>query len=211
MNYLVLLRHGESQWNLENRFTGFKDVELSPNGVREATEAGQRLKASGIHFDVLFTSTQKRAYNTAELALKAAGQPELFAKVIKHDDLRERDYGELTGQNKDEARAQFGEEQVQIWRRSYDIAPPGGECLKDVVEKRARPYFTKTIKPLLDEGKNVLITAHGNSLRALLIILGEETPETINKAELSTGVPLVFELENGKIRKKYFLQDKKAA
>jgi 2,3-bisphosphoglycerate-dependent phosphoglycerate mutase len=211
MNYLVLLRHGESQWNLENRFTGFKDIELSENGIREAKEAGKRLKASGIKFDQLFTSTQKRAYNTAELALKEAGQAGLFQSVIRHDDLRERDYGDLTGRNKDEARAQFGEEQVQIWRRSYDIAPPGGECLKDVVENRVRPYFTKSIKPLLDKGKNVLIAAHGNSLRATLIILGEETPATINKAEMPTGVPLVFELENGKVKKKYFLEDKKAA
>src|SRR5207237_1301007 len=108
--------------------------------------------------------------------LKEAGQEKLFKSAIRHDDLRERDYGDLTGQNKDEAREQFGEEQVQIWRRSYDIAPPGGECLKDVVENRVRPYFTKNIKPLLDQGKNILIAAHGNSLRATLIILGEETP-----------------------------------
>ena len=211
MNTLVLLRHGESQWNLENRFTGFRDVELSPNGEREADEAGQRLKTLGIKFDALFTSTQKRAYTTAERALKVAGQSDLFAKAIKSDDIRERDYGELTGQNKDEARAQFGEDQVAIWRRSYDVPPPGGECLKDVVEKRVRPYYLKNIKPLLDEGKNVLVAAHGNSLRAMLIILGEETPETINKAELPTGVPLVFEFDHGKIVKKYFLEQKKAA
>jgi len=211
MNYLVLLRHGESQWNLENRFTGFKDIDLSENGLREAKEAGERLKALGVTFDQVFTSTQKRAYNTAQIALKEAGQEKLFKSVIKHDDLRERDYGELTGQNKDEAREQFGEEQVQIWRRSYDIAPPGGECLKDVVENRVRPYFTKNIKPLLDQGKNVLIAAHGNSLRATLIVLGQETPETINKAEMPTGVPLVFEMENGQVVKRYFLEEKKAA
>lgn len=211
MNYLVLLRHGESQWNLENRFTGFKDIDLSENGLREAKEAGERLKALGVTFDLVFTSTQKRAYNTAQIALKEAGQEKLFKSVIKHDDLRERDYGELTGQNKDEAREQFGEEQVQIWRRSYDIAPPGGECLKDVVENRVRPYFTKNIKPLLDQGKNVLIAAHGNSLRATLIVLGQETPETINKAEMPTGVPLVFELEDGQVMKRYFLEEKKAA
>lgn len=211
MNYLVLLRHGESQWNLENRFTGFKDIDLSENGLREAKEAGERLKALGVTFDLVFTSTQKRAYNTAQIALKEAGQEKLFKSVIKHDDLRERDYGELTGQNKDEAREQFGEEQVQIWRRSYDIAPPGGECLKDVVENRVRPYFTKNIKPLLEQGKNVLIAAHGNSLRATLIVLGQETPETINKAEMPTGVPLVFELENGQVMKRYFLEEKKAA
>lgn len=211
MNYLVLLRHGESQWNLENRFTGFRDVDISENGVREATEAGKKLKEAGIKFDQVFTSTLKRAYHTAEIALKNADQENLLTGMIKHDDLRERDYGDLTGLNKDETRKKFGEEQVHIWRRSYDVRPPGGECLKDVVENRVRPYYGKVIKPLVDQGKNVLISAHGNSLRAVLIILGEETPETINKAEMPTGVPLVFEIEGGKIKKKYFLESKKAA
>ncbi len=181
MNYLVLLRHGESQWNLENRFTGFKDVELSPNGVKEAKAAGQRLAAAGIKFDQVFTSTLKRAYTTATLALTEAKQEPLLKTMIKNDDLRERDYGDLTGLNKDETRAKYGDEQVHIWRRSYDVRPPGGECLEDVVEKRVRPYYTKNIKPLLDQGKNILVAAHGNSLRALLIILGVETPETINQ------------------------------
>ncbi|HEY8191035.1 MAG TPA: 2,3-bisphosphoglycerate-dependent phosphoglycerate mutase [Alphaproteobacteria bacterium] len=210
-SYLVLLRHGESQWNLENRFTGFHNVDISENGVREATEAGKRLKAAGIRFDRVFTSTLLRAYHTAEIALENAGQGDLIGAMVKHDDLRERDYGDLTGLNKDETRAKFGEEQVHIWRRSYDVRPPGGECLKDVVENRVRPYYTQTIKPLVDQGKNVLIAAHGNSLRAMLIILGEETPETINKAEMPTGVPLVFEIDGGKIRKKYFLDSKMAA
>lgn len=211
MNYLVLLRHGESQWNLENRFTGFKDVDLSENGIREAQEAGKMLAAAGIDFDQVFTSTLTRAGRTAEIALTEAAQDRLLDTMIRHDDLRERDYGDLTGQNKDEARAQFGEDQVQIWRRSYDVRPPGGECLQDVVEKRVRPYYEAHIKPLLDEGKNVLVAAHGNSLRAMLIILGEETPDTINKAEMPTGVPLVFELEDGKVRGKYFLQKRQAA
>lgn len=211
MNYLVLLRHGESQWNLENKFTGFTDVELSENGVREAAEAGKRIAAANINFDQLFTSTLKRAYQTAELALNEAGQAALLENMIKHDDLRERDYGELTGLNKDETREKFGEEQVHIWRRSYDVPPPGGECLQDVVEKRVRPYYEAHIKPMIEEGKNVLIAAHGNSLRAMLIILGAETPDTINAAEMPTGVPLVFEMENGAIKDKYFLQDKEAA
>lgn len=210
-NYLVLLRHGESQWNLENRFTGFTDVDISENGVREATEAGKKLAAAGIEFDQVFTSTLQRAYHTAEIALKESGQASLLDSMIKHDDLRERDYGDLTGQNKDEASAEFGAEQVQIWRRSYDVPPPGGECLQDVVENRVRPYYEAHIKPLLEEGKNVLIAAHGNSLRAMLIILGVETPDTINKAEMPTGVPLVFEMENGQIKNKYFLHDKEAA
>ena len=210
-NYLVLLRHGQSQWNLENRFTGFHDVDLTEKGEEEARKAGELLAEAGISFDQVFSSTQTRANRTADIALKEAGQHELFETMIRHDDIRERDYGDLTGLNKDETREKFGEEQVHIWRRSYDTPPPGGECLKDVVENRVRPYFEANIKPLLDEGKNILMAAHGNSLRATLIILGVETPETINKAEMPTGVPLVFELENGAIKKKYFLEDKKAA
>lgn len=211
MNYLVLLRHGESQWNLENRFTGFRDVDISENGAREAAEAGKKLKEAGIEFDQVFTSTLLRAYHTAEIALKNANQENLLTGMIKHDDLRERDYGDLTGLNKDETRKKFGDEQVHIWRRSYDVPPPGGECLKDVVENRVRPYYAKVIRPLVEQGKNVLIAAHGNSLRAMLIILGEETPDTINKAEMPTGVPLVFEMDGGKIKEKYFLDSKKAA
>lgn len=209
MNYLVLMRHGQSQWNLENRFTGFHDIDLSDLGRDEAREAGRRLKGSGIVFDAVFTSTLQRAYHTAEIALSECGQGGLFDKAVRHDDLRERDYGDLTGLNKDETKQKFGEEQVQIWRRSYDINPPGGESLQDVVEKRVRPYFTAEIKPLLDQGKNILVAAHGNSLRALLIIIGAETPETINKAEIPTGSPLVFEMERGKILKRYYLADVK--
>jgi 2,3-bisphosphoglycerate-dependent phosphoglycerate mutase len=202
---LILLRHGQSQWNLENRFTGFKDVDLTANGEAEAKEAGALLKKAGIKVDHVFSSTQIRANRTAQIALKEAGQEELFAKMTRHDDLRERDYGDLTGLNKDETRQKYGDEQVHIWRRSYDVPPPGGECLKDVVEKRVRPYFEREIQPCLDKGETVLMAAHGNSLRATLIILGAETPESINAAEMPTGVPLVFELEDGKIVKRYFL------
>lgn len=211
MNYLVLLRHGQSQWNLENRFTGFHDIDLSDLGRQEAADAGKRLKALGVKFDAVFTSTLKRANNTARIALENAGQQELIAGMVAHDDLRERDYGDLTGLNKDETAKKYGDEQVHIWRRSYDVCPPGGECLQDVVEKRVRPYYAANIKQLLDDGKNVLVAAHGNSLRALLIILGAETPESINKAEMETGVPVVFELENGRIINRYSLTDKKAA
>ncbi len=211
MNYLVLLRHGQSQWNLENRFTGFHDIDLSDLGRQEAAEAGKRLKNLGVKFDQVFTSTLKRANNTARIALENAGQAALIASMTAHDDLRERDYGDLTGLDKDETRAKYGDEQVHIWRRSYDVRPPGGECLQDVVENRVRPYFQANIKGLLDSGKNVLVAAHGNSLRALLIIIGAETPETINKAEMETGVPVVFELEGGKIINRYALTDKKAA
>lgn len=211
MNRLVLMRHGQSQWNLENRFTGFKDVELSPLGIEEAKISGENITKAGISFDVVYTSTLKRAYNTAEIALNAAGQGALVANMIKHDDLRERDYGDLTGLNKDETKTKYGEEQVHIWRRSYDVQPPAGESLQDVVEKRVRPYYESVIKPQLDAGKNILVAAHGNSLRALLIIIGENTPENINATEIPTGSPLVIEFENGKRVAKYYLADKLAA
>jgi len=206
MNYLVLLRHGQSQWNLENRFTGFHDVDLTAEGEAEAKKAGQMLKTAGIQFDHVFSSTQTRANRTANIALNEAGQGDLFAKMIRHEHLRERDYGDLTGLNKDETKAKYGDEQVHLWRRSYDTPPPGGECLRDVVENRVRPYYLEAIKPLIEQGENILIAAHGNSLRAMLIILGVETPETINDAEFPTGVPLVFEMEKGKVQKRYFLK-----
>ena len=202
---LILLRHGESEWNLQNRFTGLKDVDLTATGEAEAKRAGQLLKDAGIKIDKVFSSTQKRANRTAEIALTEAGQADKFAEMVRHDDLRERDYGDLTGLNKDETRQKYGDEQVHIWRRSYDVPPPGGECLRDVVENRVRPYFEKEIKPCLDNGETVLMAAHGNSLRATLIIIGAETPETINEAEMPTGVPLVFELEDGVIKKRYFM------
>lgn len=205
-NYLVLLRHGQSEWNLENRFTGFHDVDLTEKGEQEAEKAGELLAEANIEFDQVFSSTQIRANRTADIALNKAGQHHLFESMIRHDDLRERDYGDLTGLNKNETRAKYGDEQVHIWRRSYDTPPPGGECLQDVVENRVRPYYQANIKPMVEEGKNILIAAHGNSLRAMLIILGVETPETINKAEMETGVPVVFELENGEIKKRYMLK-----
>ena len=210
-SYLVLMRHGQSQWNLENRFTGFQNVELTEQGIGEAKLSGENLAKAGIHFDLVYTSTLKRAYTTAEIALKEAGQDSLIASMIKHDDLRERDYGDLTGLNKDETRQKYGDEQVHIWRRSYDVQPPGGESLQDVVEKRVRPYFESEIKPQMEAGKNILVAAHGNSLRALLIILGENTPENINETEIPTGSPLVLEYEDGQRVAKYYLADKLAA
>jgi 2,3-bisphosphoglycerate-dependent phosphoglycerate mutase len=196
MSYLVLMRHGESQWNRENRFTGFTDVDLNETGILEAKRAGQELK--GIKFDKVYTSTLKRAYNTAQIALAEAGQ---LPPMVKHDDLRERDYGDLTGLNKDETRKKFGDEQVHIWRRSYDVRPPGGESLKDVVA-RVQPYYEQHILPDLRKGKNILLAAHGNTLRAMLIILGENTPENINGAEIATGVPLTFEFDGSNIKRK---------
>jgi 2,3-bisphosphoglycerate-dependent phosphoglycerate mutase len=211
MNYLVLLRHGQSQWNLENRFTGFHDIDLSDLGREEAADAGKRLAKLGVTFNQVFTSTLQRANNTARLALENAGQADLIETMIAHDDLRERDYGDLTGLDKAETAKKYGDEQVHIWRRSYDVAPPGGECLQDVVEKRVRPYFEANIKPRLEAGENILVAAHGNSLRALLIIIGAETPDTINKAEMETGVPVVFEMNGAKILNRYSLSDKEAA
>jgi 2,3-bisphosphoglycerate-dependent phosphoglycerate mutase len=210
-NRLVLLRHGQSQWNLENRFTGFYDVDLSPKGEEEAKAAGALITKAGIDFDTVFTSTLKRAARTAELALTSAGQGDKIAGMIRHDDLRERDYGDLTGLDKDETKQKYGEEQVHIWRRSYDTRPPGGESLKDVVENRVRPYYTSTIKPLVEQGQDILVAAHGNSLRALLIILGENTPENINQTEIPTGSPLVIEFDHGVRVAKYYLSEKLAA
>jgi 2,3-bisphosphoglycerate-dependent phosphoglycerate mutase len=198
MSKLVLLRHGQSVWNKENRFTGFKDVDLSDQGIAEARTAGSRCLALGLKFDVVFSSTLKRAYRTAELVLETSSPLNdhlkglIGWKIIKHDDLRERDYGELTGLNKDELKEKYGEAKVQTWRRSYDARPPGGESLADVVA-RVGPYFDTKILPALDAGERVLIAAHGNSLRALFVHLGIDTPETIAKRELSTGEPMLID------------------
>lgn len=194
MAILVLMRHGESEWNAKNLFTGFRDVDLSEKGIAEAIAAGQEMADKGIHFDVVFTSTLKRAIRTTEIALKESGQDDLIPAIIKHDDLRERDYGDLTGLNKDETRAKYGDEQVHIWRRSYDVPPPGGESLEMVVENRVRPYYEAHIKPFLEQGKTVLVGAHGNTLRAMLIILGERTKDNINDAEIPTGKPIIFKI-----------------
>lgn len=208
MNYLVLLRHGQSEWNLANKFTGFVDVNLTEKGRAEAVDAGKKLAHKNITFDQVFTSTQKRAMETTEIALQEAAQFDAHKdSIIRHDDLRERDYGDLAGLDKDETRAKYGADQVHIWRRSYETPPPGGESLKMVVENRVQPYFDTHIRPMLEQGKNVLIGAHGNSLRAILITLGVETPETINQAEMPTGVPLVFEIEDGKVTNRYFLEN----
>ena len=204
-NTLVLMRHGQSQWNLENRFTGFHDIGLTDLGRQEAMQAGEHLAKAGILFDHVFTSTLTRAIETTELALREAGQEGLIMDMVRHPDLRERDYGDLTGLNKAETAEKFGDEQVHIWRRSYDVPPPGGECLQDVVENRVRPYYEAEIKPLLGQGQNVLIGAHGNTLRAMLIILNIHTPETINSAEMPTGVPMVFEMDGTEVLNHYFL------
>ena len=188
---LVLVRHGQSEWNLKNLFTGWKDVGLSEKGVQEARAAGKRLKAKGLKFDVAYTSALTRAQDTLKLILEELDQPQL--ETIKDQALNERDYGELTGLNKDDARKKWGEEQVLIWRRSYDVPPPGGESLKDTLA-RALPYYMKHIQPDVLSGKRVLVAAHGNSLRALIMALEGLTPEQILKRELETGVPVVYRL-----------------
>jgi 2,3-bisphosphoglycerate-dependent phosphoglycerate mutase len=188
---LVLVRHGQSDWNLKNLFTGWRDVDLTDKGVSEAREAGRKLKAQGIKFDVAFTSALKRAQRTLELMLGELGQTGI--PVIKDQALNERDYGDLVGLNKDDARKKWGEEQVHIWRRSYDIAPPGGESLRDTLA-RALPYYVTEILPRVLRGEHVLVAAHGNSLRALVMVLDKHTPETITKLNLDTGVPMIYRL-----------------
>jgi len=189
---LVLLRHGESEWNLKNLFTGWRDVDLSPKGVEEAKEAGRRLKAQGLTFDVAFTSALVRAQKTLALTLAEMGQTGLAE--FRDEALNERHYGDLCGLNKDDARKKWGEEQVHLWRRSYDVQPPGGESLKDTVA-RALPYYCQNILPAVLNGERVLVAAHGNSLRALVMVLDRLTPKTIPGMEIATGVPLVYRLK----------------
>ena len=208
MSKLVLLRHGQSQWNLENRFTGWKDIELSENGILEAKKSGRLLKEKNIPIDVVYSSGLKRAIDTAIISMKEANYDHLFKNgdliIIKNIAVNERDYGDLTGLNKQETAEKYGKEQVHIWRRSYDVNPPGGESLKNVVE-RVRPYFESTMKKDLEDEKNILLSAHGNSLRALFLILNFFTTETISSAEIPTGKPFIIEYENNKITNKYFL------
>jgi 2,3-bisphosphoglycerate-dependent phosphoglycerate mutase len=190
---LVLVRHGQSEWNLKNLFTGWKDPALTEKGVGEARAAGQRLKAKGLKFDICFTSALSRAQNTLKLILEECSQTGL--PETRDQALNERDYGELTGLNKDDARKKWGEEQVHIWRRSYDVPPPGGESLKDTLA-RSLPYYVHIIQPHVLEGKTVLVAAHGNSLRSLIMAIEGLTPEAILKRELDTGVPVVYKLNS---------------
>lgn len=214
MNYLVLLRHGESQWNLENRFTGWVDVDLSAKGEVEANNAGKLLKEGNFTFDYLFTSVLKRAIRTAEIACSVAG----FENLPTERDmaLNERHYGALQGLNKKETADKFGDDQVHIWRRSYDVPPPADktelnpdgytESLKDTAA-RTIPYYQEKIEHLVNEGKNVLVTAHGNSLRSLVMFLDNLTREQVLDLNIPTGTPLVYEFENGKQVKSYYLKN----
>jgi 2,3-bisphosphoglycerate-dependent phosphoglycerate mutase len=188
---LVLVRHGQSEWNLKNLFTGWKDPGLTELGVAEAEAAGRKLKEQGLTFDIAFTSVLKRAQHTLDLTLAEIGQPGLPTR--RDLALNERDYGDLSGLNKDDARKKWGEEQVLVWRRSYDVPPPGGESLKDTLA-RALPYYVQEILPCVLRGERTLVVAHGNSLRALIMVLENLTPEQILKRELATGAPVIYRL-----------------
>ena len=197
-NTLVLVRHGQSEWNKLNLFTGWKDPGLTELGVEEATDAGKKLKAEGLKFDIAYTSALSRAQRTLDLMLEQLGQTGL--ETIKDQALNERNYGDLAGLNKDDAREKWGEAQVHIWRRSFDVPPPGGESLKDTLD-RVLPYYDEVIWPTYKSGKNILISAHGNSLRALVMQLEGLSPEEIMKREIGTGEPIIYRLnEDGTVQ-----------
>ena len=197
-SYLVLVRHGQSEWNEKNLFTGWKDPKLTPKGVDEAIKAGKELKEAGYSFDKMFTSDLFRAQDTGRIILEQMNLASI--EVIKDISLNERNYGDLAGLNKDEARKEWGEDQVHIWRRSFDVPPPGGESLKDTAD-RVLPYFKDNIIPELIQGLNILVAAHGNSLRALVMELEEISSEEIVELEISTGVPLIYKYEENKIKR----------
>ena len=196
---LILIRHGQSEWNALNQFTGWKDPDLTATGIQEAYNAGKIISSLEINFDLVFTSALIRAQNTAEIILKEISQP---LPTIKDQALNERNYGDLAGLNKDDARKRWGDEQVHIWRRSYDVPPPGGESLKDTGE-RVLPFFMKEILPQVCKGKNVLVAAHGNSLRSLIKFLDNISDEDIVKLEIPTGAPIHYVInEDGSVKSK---------
>jgi len=205
---LVLVRHGQSEWNLKNLFTGWRDPGLTEKGHEEAKAAGRALKARGLTFDIAYTSVLSRAQVTCAHILEAVGQPGL--ETIRDQALNERDYGDLAGLNKDDARKKWGEEQVHIWRRSYDVPPPGGESLKMTAE-RVLPYFEREILPRVLKGERVLVAAHGNSLRALVMQLDKLNQEQVIALNIATGAPIVYELDDsGKVLSKKMLIEREA-
>lgn len=205
---LILVRHGESEWNLQNRFTGWVDIDLSPRGVEEAHNAGKILKKHGYKIEAVFTSALKRAIRTTEIILEELGLSGM--PYEKDKALNERHYGDLQGMNKTEIGEKYGFDQLKIWRRSYDVAPPGGESLKDT-QDRVLPYYHQKIEPLLKEEKNVLISAHGNSLRALVMFLEKLTKEEVLELNIPTGVPYVYILDNNlNIKEKLILDNKES-
>ena len=191
MSQLILVRHGQSEWNQQNLFTGWRDPDLTERGVTEARNAGRALKAEGITFTIAFTSELMRAQKTCALLLEEQGHSDL--QTIRNVALNERDYGDLSGLNKDDAREKWGEEQVHIWRRSFDTPPPGGESLKDTAE-RVLPYFNNTIMPRIRAGENVLVAAHGNSLRALVMVLDGLGETEITQVNIATGEPYIYDM-----------------
>jgi len=194
---LILVRHGQSEWNLKNLFTGWRDPGLTPKGIEEAKQVGIDLKAHGYKPDLCFTSALKRAQHSLDLVLDEMGVVNMT--IVRNQALNERDYGDLAGLNKDDARKKWGEEQVHIWRRSFDVPPPDGESLKDTAE-RVLPYYKAAIEPEVLSEKTVLVVAHGNSLRALVMLLENLSPAEIVKKEIATGVPMIYHLdENGKV------------
>lgn len=190
-NVLVLVRHGESEWNRLNLFTGWRNPDLTEKGLIEARVAGRAIKYEGIRFDVAFTSALKRAQHTLDIILSELNQADV--PITRSDKLNERDYGELSGLNKDEARKKWGDKQVMLWRRSFDVPPPGGESLKDTLA-RVKPYYDAEIWPRIAEGKNVIVAAHGNSLRAMIMILEGLSGDEILQRELATGAPILYRL-----------------
>ena len=191
-NFLVLVRHGQSEWNAKNLFTGWKDPDLTNDGTKEAINAGSLIKQKDIQFSMMFTSALKRAQITGQIILDGIEQTDI--KVVKNKALNERDYGDLSGLNKDDARKKWGEEQVHIWRRSYDVPPPGGESLKNTAE-RVLPYFNSSIFPKIMQGENILVAAHGNSLRSLVMQLDNLSKEEVVALEIPTGAPIIYSFE----------------
>jgi len=197
---LILVRHGQSEWNLKNLFTGWKNPDLTEQGIEEARAAGRKLKAAGYRPTVFYTSALVRAQHTLDLILEELGIVNVV--ITRNQALNERDYGDLSGLNKDDARAKWGEEQVLIWRRSYDVAPPGGESLKDTAA-RTLPYYEDRILPVVRAGETVLVAAHGNSLRSMVMAIEGLTPDEILKRELATGEPVIYRIsKNGKLKEK---------
>ena len=205
MASLVLVRHGQSQWNEKNIFTGWKNPDLTELGIKEAIKAGIALKKSGYKFDLMFTSVLLRATRTGKLILEELGQKDL--KVIENEALNERDYGDLSGLNKDEARKRWGSDQVHTWRRSFDTPPPQGESLKNTAE-RVLPYFSENILPLIRKNREIVVVAHGNSLRALVMHLDNLSPDEVVRLEIPTGMPICYQINNqGQVQNKILLED----
>ena len=205
MASLVLVRHGQSQWNKKNIFTGWKNPDLTELGIKEAIKAGIALKKSGYKFDLMFTSVLLRAIRTGKLILEELDQKDL--KVIENEALNERDYGDLSGLNKDEAKKRWGSDQVHTWRRSFDTPPPQGESLKNTAE-RVLPYFSENILPLIRKNREIVVVAHGNSLRALVMHLDNLSPDEVVRLEIPTGMPICYQINNqGQVQNKILLED----